>query len=450
MRLNSSPKGTASQIEIEFTDKPITPFGGMALLMRFFDKLKLKRLLGHALPDERTSPNATAVIDIALSFLTAVLFGATRFAHVERIRNDWALNEILGIKRIPSASTLTRYFNAFTQGQVELLSQRLWKWTLKRLPVSLKACTLDLDSSVFTRYGRQEGAKKGYNPKKPGRPSHRPIFAFLAELKIVANLWLRSGNVSDLTGFEQFLDETLAKLPPNIKIKAVRGDSGFHAESVFEYFERRRLRYVIYVRMDPRIQRAIAAIKEWRPLKNDPHREIAEFEYQALRWKKPRRMIVVRERVRPGKDNRGKMLFEIPDYTYSAVITSMDDPALEVWRFYNKRGECENRIKELKQDFGADGFCLDSFFGTEAALRLIAFLYNLITLFRNSVLKNPSPTLKTIRYQLLVVGAQLGSRGRKKKLRISAQGRLRKDLKILLNRITELDPRSLRCSWERE
>jgi hypothetical protein len=38
------------------------------------------------------------------------------------------------------------------------------------------------------------------------------------------------------------------------------------------------------------------------------------------------------------------------------------------WRFYNSRAECENRIKQLKDDFGAGGFCLHSFDGTEAAL----------------------------------------------------------------------------------
>jgi|GEM_PF-4529853 len=65
-------------------------------------------------------------------------------------------------------------------------------------------------------YGEQEGAKKGYNPRKPGYPSHRPIFAFLAELKIVVNPWLRPGNVADLTGLDQFLKETLAKMPPRI------------------------------------------------------------------------------------------------------------------------------------------------------------------------------------------------------------------------------------------
>lgn len=447
MQLDSSKNHVTNQIEIEFTDKPITPFGGMALMMRFLEKVKINRVLKHALPDERTSPNATAVSDIAISFLTAILAGASRFAHVERLRHDRALSTILGIDSVPSASVFTRYFNTFRQKQVESMSQRLWTWTQKRLPAKFKACTLDLDSSVFTRYGRQQGARKGYNPRKPGRPSHRPIFAFLSELKIVANLWLRSGNVADLTGLDHFLDETLAKLPAHIRIKAVRADSGFHAQNVFEYFERRKLRYVVYVRMDPRIQRTIAACQNWITLPADNNREVAEFPYKALKWKKHRRMVVVREQVRPGKDNRGKMLFDIPDYTYSAVLTNLDDPALDVWRFYNKRADCENRIKELKEDFGADGFCLDSFYGTEAALRLVSFLYNLITLFRNAVLKNPSLTLKTIRYQLLTLGAQLGASGRKKKLKISAHGHLREKLITLIDRIALLNPALLQCSW---
>lgn len=212
---------------------------------------------------------------------------------------------------------------------------------------------------MFTRCGAQEGAEKGYNPRKPGRPSHRPIFAVLSELKMVANLWLRSGDVSDLTGLDQFLDETLAKLPDSVSVKRVRADSGFHAQKALAYFENRRLEYAVYVRMDRRIQHTIASIKEWSQVEGDPNREIAEMEYRALKWKKSRRMVVVRERVRGGRDNRGKKLFEVPDYTYTAVLTNMDDDAIEVWRFYNGRADVENRIKELRYDFGAEGFCLD-------------------------------------------------------------------------------------------
>lgn len=147
-------------------------------------------------------------------------------------------------------------------------------------------------------------------------------------------------------------------------------------------------------------------------------------------------MVVVRERVREGRDNRGKRLFDVPDYTYSAVLTNMDEDPLEVWRFYNGRADVENRIKELRYDFGADGFCLDSFFGTEAALRLIAFLYNLVTLFKRTVMGSPKPTLRTIRYRIIVTGAQLGSSGRRKVLRISASENLRTYLKALLYRVS--------------
>ncbi len=60
--------------------------------------------------------------------------------------------------------------------------------------------TLDLDSTVFCRYGEQQGSLKGYNPKKPGRPSHHPLVGFLAEARRLLWATLRSGN----TGSDRF------------------------------------------------------------------------------------------------------------------------------------------------------------------------------------------------------------------------------------------------------
>jgi hypothetical protein len=71
---------------------------------------------------------------------------------------------------------------------------------------------LDCDSSVNTRYGSQEGAKKGYNAQKPGRASHHPLIAFVNDLKLVANFWLRSGDAHSAKNFEGFLEETLSIL----------------------------------------------------------------------------------------------------------------------------------------------------------------------------------------------------------------------------------------------
>jgi hypothetical protein len=77
---------------------------------------------------------------------------------------------VVGVKRLASAMTLTRYFGGFVQSQVEHMSDMLnplVKSTLKELP---EGEVIDLDSTVFERNGKQEGSLKGHNPRKPGRP----------------------------------------------------------------------------------------------------------------------------------------------------------------------------------------------------------------------------------------------------------------------------------------
>ena len=55
----------------------------------------------------------------------------------------------------------------------------------RRLRAPELGAVLDLDSTVFERYGHQQGSLKGYNPRKHGRPSHHPLLAMLAEAKVV-------------------------------------------------------------------------------------------------------------------------------------------------------------------------------------------------------------------------------------------------------------------------
>jgi len=53
------------------------------------------------------------------------------------------------------------------------------------------------------------------------------------------------------------------------------------------------------------------------------------------------------------------------------MLTDLTIPALEVWRLYRGRADCENRIKELKADFGLGSFVLRDFWATEAALAVL-------------------------------------------------------------------------------
>ena len=426
----------SASLEVRYTSKPLSGWGGLIAVVRYMDRLGVRELLRRGLADGRTSPNQIPVVDTVLVFLVAVLTGARRFAHIERLGGDEVIGGILAVKRIPAPMTVTRYLGGLVRSQVEHLSAVLWQFTARRLRAPALGAVLDLDSTVFERYGHQQGSLKGYNPRKHGRPSHHPLLAMLAEAKVVVHAWLRSGNTASARGVKSFLDETLARLPAGFRLYALRADSGFFISDFLLYLEARLLPYVIAVRMTPHLRHVVAGLRQWTSFA--PGLEAAETTYQAVGWTAPRRLVVVREELRQRPEARGKLLIEVPGYTYHVLVTTLAHHPVQTWQFYNSRADSENRLKELKEDFGANGFCLHTFDGTEAAFRLICFLFNLVAHFKEDITRNPSPRLMTLRPQVLVAGAVLGSDGRKTVLRLGLRGAWRERFATLLQRISDL------------
>src|SRR5256885_6890020 len=148
--------------------------------MRYLERRGVRRVLEGALPDGRTSPNQIPVVDLVLALLAGVLTGSRRFAHVERLRSDEVVRTILGLARMPSAMTLTRYFGGFVRSQVEHLSATLGQFVFAQLKRPALGATLDLDSTVFERYGHQEGSLKGAAEAEsaPKMVTHRFYFQY--------------------------------------------------------------------------------------------------------------------------------------------------------------------------------------------------------------------------------------------------------------------------------
>lgn len=188
--------------------------------------------------------------------------------------------------------------------------------------------TLDVDSSVLTRYGDQEGARLGYNPKKPGRKSHHPLMAFVADCRMVANLWLRSGNTHSANNMFSFLEDTLHKLLGK-KIGLLRGDSGFYSKKIFNHLEEREtpISYIIAVPLHAPIQRKISQQQVW--LKLGDGVEIGEAQYLGHNSSKARRIVMVRQQIqeRPKATGKQLRLFRDSDiynnYRYHCFITSL-------------------------------------------------------------------------------------------------------------------------------
>src|SRR5205807_6136640 len=125
--------GPATSLELRYTGKPVSGWGGLVAVMRYLERRGVRRVLASALPDGRTSPNQIPVVDMVLAFFAGVLTGSRRFAHVERLRSDEVVRTILGLARMPSAMTLTRYFGGLVRSQVEHLSATLGQFVFGQL-----------------------------------------------------------------------------------------------------------------------------------------------------------------------------------------------------------------------------------------------------------------------------------------------------------------------------
>jgi hypothetical protein len=399
------------------TKRAVTPFGGVAVFFSFLRKIDLVGQLQRHMPIRWTSHNQIDPTTSFLAFLTCVLAGARRFAHTAILRSDQALHALLGAARFPTDDTIRNLFREFTMGHVQRLYEPLSEWQMERLPVRPDGYTLDLDSTVFERYGNQEGSRKGHNPRKHGRPSHHPLLAVLSEAHFLLHGWLRSGNCGAARGAEEFLQEALALWGQRQKIRLLRADSGFFEDRLLSFLEQRRLPYIVVARLTKWVKRAAQRVDQWREL--DESFAVGEFRLQLFGWSAQRRFIVIRERLREKRDSPGRRLIDVPGYSFRVFVTSWPAVPEEVWRDYNRRSDMENRIAELKHDLGADGFCLKEFFATEAAFRAVLLLFNLLAEFQRAAGLPTYRAPATIRTQVLTCGAILGRAGRRLVIHLS-------------------------------
>jgi hypothetical protein len=418
VRQNITSLLSKKEMRVEWTDKPVTAWGGLALWSGLAQQVGLVGALRQALPFQLTSPNATDPVAVVLAFMAGILTGSRRLAHIERLRGDAGVKEILGIPRIVSDTTLGRFFNRFGPAVVQSVFEHLMRWQLGLIPLAGEV--LDLDSSVVERYGNQEGVRLGYNSKKHRRPTHHPLIATLGNRPWVVHAWLRSGNTGSARGAEAFLEETLALLPKDKNIAFLRADSGFGIESFLCQVEAKGFRYAIVGRFTKGLKNEVAKVSSWREL--EPGVSVAETVFQAQGWTIPRRVVLIRQRTKQDDFVRGRELFDDPAYAYQAILTNRSEVPEDIWRFYRPHADIENQIRELKWDYGIDGFCQRKFYATEAAFRLVCVTYNLVSVLQDKLGFPIYKTLGTLRTQLLAVGGILGTQGRDRVLRLSLAG----------------------------
>ena len=190
---------TPDPFDVKFTSREVSAWGGLALLRRMPGGMDFKSAMQSWGLPKPGSNRGYAPEQLIEQMIVSIWCGAARFCHADITRLDSTLIRLFGWGRAAGHKAIVRLFQRFDQASAMRVQMSSYQWLFNKL--GLGPVTLDVDSSVLTRWGSQiEGGMKGYNPKHHGRASHHPLLAFVADWRLVANFWLRPGNTSS---FEQ-------------------------------------------------------------------------------------------------------------------------------------------------------------------------------------------------------------------------------------------------------
>lgn len=368
-----------TRLKTEFSMKNATNFAGSKVILAFLETIGLDQAfesLGLA-----KAANAIFPTHRILQFLViGWLIGCERLFHFKSLRQDALICHAIG-GRLPHHSLLNKELLRFGKSQ-ELFIPKLRELNLNIIAPALPAHSiLDLDSSVETVYGDQQGAAVGVNSHKRGRKSYHPLLVFEGKSRLLVNAMLRSGNTSSSTDVLPFAKQTLNLLGER-KVSHVRFDKGFGGEDFYAFWEAQSIGYVGKLKWTNRLTEQVRGCEHWTRFVDDENWIIEGIVlyYKATTWNKTRRVAVIRKMQRYADDHPQLELDLL--WQYEAMVTTEAWEAIDVWRFYNQRCCMENYIKEGKNGFAIHRIPTQSFAANEIDLLLKLMAYNLFERFK--------------------------------------------------------------------
>ena len=255
----------------------------------------------------------------------------------------------------------------------------------------------------------------GYNPKKPGRPSHVYHTYRMAGLRLVLDVDVAPGNEHASSHAAPGLWVLLDRIPRNSWPAFLRGDSGFGTEAVMREAEQRGLRYLFKLRLTANVKKLIKKTfskNDWTDAGQGWQGREGSLRLEG--WSRQRQVVILRRRLKegmaiagPGAGQLALSFVEIGPgaevYEYGVLVTSLDEEVLTLAQLYRDRADSENPFDELKNQWGWGGFTTRDLARCQIMARFIALIYNWWNLFVR--LAEPDKHLEAITSRPLLLSA---------------------------------------------
>lgn len=409
--MNVDTLGGRIQVQWD-TQASATPYGQLAFFTEFLKTAGLFDDWVNDCPLHYTSPNASKKRDVLGTLMLSVLAGHKRYAHVTGLRADAVSPDVLGIEKLISEDALRRGLAAIDDEQGTI-------WMRNHLLHSVQAALgtpwiLDIDTTIKPIFGRQEGAEIGYNPHKPGRPSHAYHTYWVGNLRLVLDVEVMAGNEYSASCALPGLVRMLQTLPSLNRPYVVRGDCAFGNDPVIRDMEALDQRYLFKMRQTKNVKRLLQKQFErsdWQDA-GQGWQGVTD-ELRLWGWEKARRVVILRRAVKQEvllTRQRGKQLDlafadeqAVTCYEYAVLVTDLALDILAIGQLYRDRADAENGFDELKNQWGWCGFTTTDLKRCQTTASAVALVYNWWSWYAR--MANPGARLEAVTSRPLLLAA---------------------------------------------
>lgn len=427
-------------LRIAFNHRGLTHYGGVFFFHEFLRVLQLRHRLHRRLHYSRPNHDYS-LPQMILALIYPIMLGLDRLETAALLRRNGTFQYLTGLPSYPDPQTLRRFLLRAPPDFREQL-HRFNDWLLTQFihrPTHRSRLILDLDSTVLTVFGHQEGAEVGYNPRYRGKRSYDPLLCVEANSSFLWDTELRCGNAGTWGGSPELLASCFLSLPADLRELRVRADAGFGFDPVLTMLEQRPAQYAVVARMASGLKQKLSGLRYERL---NARWEIAECEYRAQGWPQARRCIVAR---RPVEETEPQLtLFTLQRYAYRAWITNLPLTPAGVWHYYDGRAGMERRIRELREDFALRKIPTRAFAANALYLEVLRMAYNLVTAFQQTCVPEAwrDLTLSKLRHKLFWLPGELTRPRNRPTLRLAQIPENKTMMEKILNAVHKQKPLS--------
>ena len=377
---------------------------------------------------------------MVLCILMLLFIGFSRLWHFLYVQLDPMLCAAFGVDKLPHATTLWRYLNSLGINQAQPLlkiqaavRERVWA----HCKLMHETIHIDIDTTVETVYGDQQGARKGHNTKHRGKKGFRPVMAFISETHEFFTGNFRKGTTITAKEVANLVEDFRKYLPGVVKKVVIRADGEFFSHDAVMAAIISGFSFIIANRAG----KPEFSDSGWYKVKPKDSISYNACMYQPLNWDKSYRFVAMRIPIEDSEtasefEKQQLPLFKEGGYKYRIFVTDKTDKAHIVIDEYDGRADAENLIGEVKRE-GLAAIPSAKFKNNYAFFFIFILAYNIwrwmklvaaMSVPKEATTKSQHPlagiaqnTLRIARLVLLLIAAKIVYSANRVKVRYSIQ-----------------------------